>query len=227
MWGATFSRNKTHDERGISIHAPRVGSDLYQWQRLCLPHDFNPRSPCGERPATTTMSIVRKYFNPRSPCGERRAGGQRGIYASVFQSTLPVWGATLPQEPGRHGGVISIHAPRVGSDCLEGAGVVYCDAISIHAPRVGSDSVRSNNKIRVKSFQSTLPGSDDRKFCREYFIGIFQSTLPVWGATTFFLCRLPVWLFQSTLPVWGATAMRMEQEKQALFQSTLPVWGAT
>ena len=34
----------------ISIHAPRVGSDkkdsvLLHW--LC---DFNPRSPCGERP---------------------------------------------------------------------------------------------------------------------------------------------------------------------------------
>ena len=62
------------------------------------------------------------------------------VMLAAFQSTLPVWGATpvggnLAQKP-----MISIHAPRVGSDyeALARGGSRY--EISIHAPRVGSDA---------------------------------------------------------------------------------------
>ena len=57
----------------ISIHAPRVGSDSLSFFRS---------SSCF-------------YFNPRSPCGERPSGTVEGSTASIFQSTLPVWGATV------------------------------------------------------------------------------------------------------------------------------------
>ena len=33
--------------------------------------DFNPRSPCGERPKAGVIMPPSTYFNPRSPCGER------------------------------------------------------------------------------------------------------------------------------------------------------------
>ena len=57
----------------ISIHAPRVGSD---------------RSGLFHRPSDI-------YFNPRSPCGERPAKQNLILYyLTIFQSTLPVWGAT-------------------------------------------------------------------------------------------------------------------------------------
>ena len=79
-----------------------------------------------------------------------------------FQSTLPVWGATAYDLRNSKDWIISIHAPRVGSDT-----VLYTErvlriifqstlpvwgatpvnkrlpkdcGISIHAPRVGSDS---------------------------------------------------------------------------------------
>ena len=78
---------------------------------------FNPRSPCGERPKPTGRRWPHSNFNPRSPCGERhwpampglrdisisihapRAGSDMGVPTgvanlSVFQSTLPVRGAT-------------------------------------------------------------------------------------------------------------------------------------
>ena len=65
-------RRKTRQR--ISIHAPRVGRD---WRR-------------------TRPGLGAKYFNPRAPCGARR-------YCTYilqqsqneFQSTRPVWGATL------------------------------------------------------------------------------------------------------------------------------------
>ena len=81
--------------RGISIHAPRMGSD--RGQRRHRPHrpDFNPRSPDGERPRAPRCSTrTSRYFNPRSPDGERRLRHRNTMVTEKFQSTLPGWGAT-------------------------------------------------------------------------------------------------------------------------------------
>ena len=123
----------------ISIHAPREGSDGLQAGSIGQSRNFNPRSPRGERhidlnlrcddlhisihapregsdcnsrfPQTTFFD-----FNPRSPRGERlqRLPGAR--YAVRFQSTLPARGATLRIGAQKRLFVISIHAPREGSD---------------------------------------------------------------------------------------------------------------
>ena len=53
--------------------------------------------------------------------------------------------------------IISIHAPRVGSDLLGDADKAQEVLISIHAPRVGSDSVRQNHPVSFVEFLSTLP----------------------------------------------------------------------
>ena len=93
-------------------------------------------------------------------------------------------------------------------------------------------------------------GATTQMSAKELVAYIFQSTLPVWGAT---ICMIfPIMQlsdfnphspcgerryarpgvqepdrFQSTLPVWGATSGRAAAEKSSRFQSTLPVWGAT
>ena len=61
-----------------------------------------------------------------------------GIGYGAFQSTLPVWGATILRKNIAQDKDISIHAPRVGSDSVEFEELDN-DDISIHAPRVGSD----------------------------------------------------------------------------------------
>ena len=98
--------------------------------------DFNPRSPCGERPGTSAyMPQDCSDFNPRSPCGERPGCTRiRDSIRPTFQSTLPVWGATV-------GGVYGFQIP----------------LISIHAPRVGSDLEESEDVLKEAGFQSTLP----------------------------------------------------------------------
>ena len=120
----------------ISIHAPRMGSDLIVTWSIRPDTYFNPRSPDGERldfgcrrlpcleisihaprmgsdrlPRPAVPS--REYFNPRSPDGERPCG---------------------PQSTG-------------------GARL-----ISIHAPRMGSDPLDSMDMTTDSEFQSTLPG---------------------------------------------------------------------
>ena len=69
---------------------------------------------------------------------------ERDQYAAVtaqFQSTLPVWGGTLPAAALTMEAIISIHPPRVGRDECSESDSDYI-SISIHPPRVGRDSGR-------------------------------------------------------------------------------------
>ncbi len=124
----------------ISIHAPLTGSDVVYMSKVFVERNFNPRSPYGERPTSPQHRSRRIYnFNPRSPYGERRrcvcgfcAQGKISIHAPltgsdpslsflessvrVFQSTLPLRGATHPTCWSKSRAIISIHAPLTGSD---------------------------------------------------------------------------------------------------------------
>ena len=95
VWGATSGGyDEKHPANRISIHAPRVGSDKHYRLYAARQCDFNPRSPCGERPSTRPWPPRPGYFNPRSPCGERHNLVIADPGKLPFQSTLPVWGAT-------------------------------------------------------------------------------------------------------------------------------------
>ena len=80
-------------------------------------------------------------FNPRSPCGERPASSTTALSSGRFQSTLPVRGATWVVAAHCRQMLISIHAPRAGSDKTLSI-FVMVRVISIHAPRAGSDAAR-------------------------------------------------------------------------------------
>ena len=117
-WGATIQTLIFVGVSSISIHAPRVGSDLPRAIKKSPAPNFNPRSPRGERhtmdgknekqlrfqstlPAWgatryphTDVTVFRD-FNPRSPRGERLKNTANGYKVCLFQSTLPAWGATV------------------------------------------------------------------------------------------------------------------------------------
>ena len=254
MRGATSSQcPRLLSGRFQSTLPVRGATDTHRTVRA-IPSNFNPRSPCGERPwetghknPTARISIHAPRagsdahgvydplqhhadFNPRSPCGERQPFRVYRISKPIFQSTLPVRGAT----PG---------------------GEIYCGA--------------------ADRFQSTLPVRGATAAGRRTYAGppTFQSTLPVRGATGVapahvqkcwnfnprspcgerlhhMLLFLMVRLFQSTLPVRGATLTAANVGADAadfnprspcgerqdyidalaelgVFQSTLPVRGAT
>ena len=137
--GATCYDGFNQRTVGISIHAPRKGSD--------------------EPPVD--MAALETHFNPRPPQGERLNSTSNNKAHNVFQSTPPARGATNSFRWERFSYLISIHAPRKGSDVqlntmmsrvelfqstppARGAtgGKVYSgrgSKISIHAPRKGSD----------------------------------------------------------------------------------------
>ena len=126
---------------------------------------------------------------------------------TVFQSTLPGWGATCmpltfsiaplnfnPRSPDGErlqGRIalqvdheISIHAPRMGSDRGH-PGRRTEGPISIHAPRMGSDDRLHHRRTTVLSISIHAPrmGSDCLNSVPFLSLSIFQSTLPGWGAT--------------------------------------------
>ena len=170
----------------VSIHAPRVGSDIRSRSARTNCRCFNPRSPCGERLTFGgPMARLDACFNPRSPCGERRCRFSVVIPAAEFQSTLPVWGATARRMRQGMRREVSIHAPRVGSDtaCRSKTGRRF--VVSIHAPRVGSDGGTSRGWRRVEGFNPRSPcGERQNRIGEDEGELQFQSTLPVWGATS-------------------------------------------
>ena len=112
------------------------------WQCIAFPMRFayfNPRSPHGERRVlyafikilSTFQSTLpawgatgkdsppgkkQFHFNPRSPHGERLHLKYFAFISDSFQSTLPAWGATYLTQSMPLLILISIHAPRMGSD---------------------------------------------------------------------------------------------------------------
>ena len=187
VWGATYCPNcGAKMDLEISIHAPRVGSDLMMIIAVTeRGRHFNPRSPCGERLVILyfVRSLIR-YFNPRSPCGERQTAPIHRRGYMTFQSTLPVWGATWRQRARREDDPdISIHAPRVGSDRRCPAPYSH-RRISIHAPRVGSDRAMEEVDNAADYFNPRSPcGERLGANALSNNTQKFQSTLPVWGAT--------------------------------------------
>ena len=129
----------------------------------------------------------------------------RARSSRVFQSTLPVWGATREEVSSSFTNWFQSTLPVWGA--TEPQSTLWSlFSVSIHAPRVGSDWLWGRRQGRIEGFQSTLP---------------------VWGATLFGKVRKLDVRFQSTLPVWGATLDVTLQYADEVFQSTLPVWGAT
>ena len=259
----------------ISIHAPRVGRDIvcqrmidaaagFQstrpvWgatyadnTRLSTGSDFNPRAPCGARRFLPTTDLAASPISIHAPrVGRDDVSCRRRKPQLLFQSTRPVWGATLEYFQ---------QLARV--------------SISIHAPRVGRDHSGFCIGKHIYRFQSTRPVWGATAEHAAYWVQCeFQSTRPVWGATLRPCAPSstpPISIhaprvgrdavtdpvphgenrFQSTRPVWGATqqcrgaglradisihAPRVGRDLRnafnrcfdSRFQSTRPVWGAT
>ena len=116
----------------------------------------------SDPPGMGTLETVHGHFNPRSPCGERQDGTPKLPKRRAFQSTLPVWGATASGSASPGAADISIHAPRVGSDRGQ-----------IEQPGRGHYfNPRSPCGERPSAFMPIA-----------WRNALFQSTLPVWGAT--------------------------------------------
>ena len=124
----------------ISIHAPRVGSDFASLSKRCAPENFNPRSPCGERLEFPSWLIRPPLdFNPRSPCGERPVEARQVSLTYDFNPRSPCGERLDPPHCARHAVRFQSTLPVWGATRLGLHLRLLVRRISIHAPRVGSD----------------------------------------------------------------------------------------
>ena len=118
---------------------------------------FNPRSPHGERQNDDWSSGKHIYFNPRSPHGERHLRHLLPPSAAVnFNPRSPHGerpGMNKPDARVQNFNPRSPHGERLEAE-IPGINALL---ISIHAPRTGSDSTEEWRSALEALFQSTLP----------------------------------------------------------------------
>ena len=126
----------------------------------------------------------KNHFNPRPPCGGRHPADRVLAGLCQFQSTPPVWGATVgnyivtaevglfQSTPPVWGATLSVHIVPMGL------------RISIHAPRVGGDGGHAHMPSQHSDFNPRPPCGGRPLIIRYVSCSFqFQSTPPVWGAT--------------------------------------------
>ena len=171
----------------ISIHAPHAGCDhCPEWLRSCASY-FNPRTPCGVRPAlwiSEEQMIRISIHAPHAGCDQSHKVSK--LQVCDFNPRTPC-GVRLD-----------------ALDCINGT------EISIHAPHAGCDYRQLSGTCCLTGFQSTHPmrGATILEFDVCLLLK-FQSTHPMRGATgIIFGGRIIAMIFQSTHPMRGATRAR-------------------
>ena len=170
-------------ESGISIHAPRMGSDLH----------------------SNYGGIARKRFQSTPPAW----GATFTFSPEPLADPISIHAPRMGSDHSRAWAVrcvhISIHAPRMGSDHSR-AWAVRCVHISIHAPRMGSDCTFDFIRHSRFDFNPRPPHGErlgEALTTNEY--GYFNPR-PPHGERLQLQARLNyIYTFQSTPPAWGAT----------------------
>ena len=188
---------------------------------------FNPRSPHGERPRTRASRTRRCYFNPRSPHGERRFGWSAPAAQGDFNPRSPHGERPDWRESNERNHHFNPRSPH-GERPMHGIETDSGELISIHAPRTGSDYRRPIRCRLQYYFNPRSPhGERQDKLPVDGVCFVFQSTLPARGATR------PSWLPADTdsisihAPRTGSDLPARTLGERKEFQSTLPARGAT
>ena len=174
-------------EKGISIHAPRTGSDVARAvhgdDRLGI-SIHAPRT--GSDIVGTMLSGTTSVFQSTLPArGATAFRSTSPPQSAEFQSTLPARGATSCRTPAarssRDFNPRSPHGERRLGANLQQPHI----AISIHAPRTGSDVGKDRRLRGVPYFNPRSPhGERLDALDKRIRVNLFQSTLPARGATT-------------------------------------------
>ena len=234
----------------ISIHTPLAGSDVIGVPLLVCGFNFNPHSPCGERPVCferhhlgrsisihtplagsdgTGRSRVwrRSYFNPHSPCGERLFCTRSMNGKNVFQSTLPLRGATTDRFGGLHARFISIHTPLAGSDTAANMMLAGMPDFNPHSPCGERRLAVAGHRTPVRiSIHTPLAGSD-RRSCRwPSMPGYFNPHSPCGERRSMMMTSSSRLRFQSTLPLRGATPQSLQSVARFLISIHTPLAGS-
>ena len=207
-----------NEDDQISIHAPREGSDRRRKAALRIIWYFNPRSPRGERLQLAADKLGEFTFQSTLPARGATCARYPGSRVDCeFQSTLPARGATVAIRHSITFYKFQSTLPARGAT----AGKVAADldsVISIHAPREGSDLVETQQLLAMGEFQSTLPARGATAWSTQVMVyrGHFNPRSPRGERRPGKRPEKETAIFQSTLPARGATHKFAMEHKSAL-----------
>ena len=136
--GATAGSDARPGTVDISIHAPLAGCDSVD-QRHGLGAAISIHAPLAGCDTVSILFMPRvTYFNPRTPCGVRPAAHQHHRGNRRISIHAPLAGCDWLQPDWVFDTNISIHAPLAGCDTAQRIKEAI-KAISIHAPLAGCD----------------------------------------------------------------------------------------
>ncbi len=175
----------------------------------CRRQNFNPLSPCGERPGGRKKVERTEKISTHSLRVERDLGGtNEGVLLAVFQPTLSVWRETQRSRVGLHPTCISTHSLRVERDSSVLV-LLSATCISTHSLRVERDQAirQAIDRLEISTHSLRV----ERDYPRPGTLGRvlqFQPTLSVWRETPGSAIIMLRTVFQPTLSVWRETSAR-------------------
>ncbi|SPY35380.1 Uncharacterised protein [Porphyromonas cangingivalis] len=139
-WAATVSYPAQHQSGGrFNSRSP----DGLRLRKPCLYRSaascFNSRSPDGLRHRVQVRKVGAQRFNSRSPDGLRHRVQVRKVGAQRFNSRSPDGLRQRCLSITRVRPNVSIHAARMGCDCVTDIILRLNNVVSIHAARMGCD----------------------------------------------------------------------------------------
>ena len=124
---------------------------------------FYPRSPRGERPPKEVSRHDQGYFYPRSPRGERRGKTRQIRLLMYFYPRSPRGERPAAAADGGDHLIISIHAPREGSDVEAEQHAAGYENFYPRSPRGERPAISTRASIRTRiSIHAPREGSDPR-----------------------------------------------------------------
>ena len=145
VWRTTRRAGPRTWSAGISIHVLRVEDDAQSRPSHLECRNFNPRPPCGGRPADDRQAACGGRFQSTSSVWRTTSWRAMCRPLAGFQSTSSVWRTTCLPARRSHPGGISIHVLRVEDDCPS-APPANARPISIHVLRVEDDAYLPDSK---------------------------------------------------------------------------------
>ena len=191
----------------ISIHTPLAGSDNQRSASISTLGNFNPHSPCGERPIDAHRADAYNRISIHTPL----AGSDTVAPFSTICATISIHTPLAGSDCRTH---VSIHAPLPFQSTLplRGATQSYNDAAAFAAkfqstlPLRGATSFFRRIGALVKiSIHTPLAGSDTGRWGSGYGLPYFNPHSPCGERRSLWTKRLASVRFQSTLPLRGAT----------------------
>ena len=191
----------------ISIHALLAESDAWRQWLPSGPGDFNPRSPCGERPDAVMAGCLGCLISIHALLAESDPRPFFILPRIAFISIHALLAESdLEGVPFSHDSEISIHALLAESDCFRGR------ALGIR----GNFNPRSPCGERLGGGPGDDPGEGD-----------FNPRSPCGERPPSGVSRRIKTGFQSTLSLRRATGTGETRDKGLIFQSTLSLRRAT